>query len=91
MKGKSNIKSPIRLISGSGVSLEVLKKAEKSENKVIRIVETAGKYSKAEFMIDAKVLTETNLLEWDKLNSFEINDSKFTVEMKPFEIKTFIF
>jgi len=57
--------APCRL-EGSGVSLEVIKSAEKARTVVIRLVETDGRQSACRIIpADPKtVLEETNLVEW---------------------------
>ena len=81
-----------RQIAGDGISLEITKKAERSDCYVIRVVETAGKHSAGTLLwrdADIKV-HETNLIEWADLAAVELDDRKQTVNLKPFEIKTFM-
>ena len=78
--------------SGENISLEVVKKAEKSDCRVIRLVETAGKHSKGTLRWrDAQVkVWETNLIEWEKGAEAKVENGIQEVELKPFEIKTFM-
>lgn len=78
--------------SGKNISLEVVKKAEKSDCRVIRLVETAGKHSKGTLRWrDAQVkVWETNLIEWEKGAEAKVENGIQEVELKPFEIKTFM-
>jgi len=81
---------PCALTGGEGVSLEVLKKAEKSDDLIIRLVETDGRNSTATLRIPAnRKLVETNLLEWTNGASLKPKDGTVEVKLKPFEIKTF--
>ncbi len=80
---------PVRL-KGEGLSLEVVKKAEKESSLIIRVVETRGGNSCGQLMVTAKgaYLEETNLLEW---TSGEVISADQPVEIKltPFEIRTY--
>ena len=78
-------------VSGGSVSLEVVKKAEKSDDLVIRLVETAGSATAATLRttLSGVKLVETNLIEWEELGSFEFRGDAVELEFKPFEIRTF--
>lgn len=78
-------------IKGTGVSFEVIKKAEKEDCRIIRLVETMGKKNTAELIIhepDIQVV-ETDLMEWEELKKYTVSDRKIKLEFSPFEIKTF--
>ncbi len=77
-------------VEGEGVSLEVLKKAEKEDALVLRVVEILGRRTKARLLCRDKkaTLVETNLLEWTEEQSFPTADP-VEIELGPFEIKTF--
>jgi alpha-mannosidase len=83
-----NMQIPVK-VSGHGVGLEVVKKAEKSNDIIIRIVEQYGKQTAARIVpTDASVrLVELDLMEW---NEVQVMD-KTTVDvvLQPFEIRTF--
>jgi len=86
----AGLELPCALTGGEGVSLEVLKKAEKSDDLIIRLVETDGRNSAAELRIPAnRKLVETNLLEWTGGASLKPVTGTVEVKLKPFEIKTF--
>ncbi len=86
----AGLELPCALTGGEGVSLEVLKKAEKSDDLIIRLVETDGRNSAAELRIPAnRKLVETNLLEWTNGSSLKAKNGAVEVKLKPFEIKTF--
>ncbi|MBP5640269.1 MAG: alpha-mannosidase [Victivallales bacterium] len=80
---------PCRVDSKS-VSLEVLKKAEKDDSRIIRLVETGGKHCSARLYVDSKVkrVSETNLLEWEHGCELPISFGIVHLEFKPFEIIT---
>ncbi len=82
---------PCALTDADGVTLEVLKKAEKGNDLVIRLVETNGRNSRCTlaFAKNFKKLTETNLVEWTNSGATKISKNQAVIELKPFEIKTF--
>ena len=83
------IKLPCRL-EGAGLSLEVIKKSEREENLIVRIVERLGCESKGRIVLDSTIneLAETNLLEWTEEQYFK-GLAYLDLIFKPFEIKTF--
>ncbi|HOK03862.1 MAG TPA: glycoside hydrolase family 38 C-terminal domain-containing protein [Victivallales bacterium] len=87
-----NIKVPVSIYSeGNSVSMEVLKRAEKEDSLVIRLVELKGCESVAELEFSNKnaKLIECDIMEWNDFGK-KINCSeKVKIQMKPFEIKTF--
>jgi alpha-mannosidase len=80
---------PVQL-SGDGLSLEVLKKAEKEKCLVLRIVETSGRQSSGRLKVNVTgaVLVETDLLEWTDGKSIPV-DGSVDLELNPFEIRTY--
>ncbi len=80
---------PCRL-SSSGICMEVLKKAEKEECLIIRLVETQGKTSTGILYFAGYIsrLAETDMLEWENFNGVEVSGS-LGIELKPFEIRTY--
>ena len=81
--------SPVSIEAGD-VALAVLKKAEKEECLVIRLVELAGRTSQAKLTLPAGThLEETNLLEWTREGIIEPENGKAALTFKPFEIRTF--
>lgn len=80
-------------VSPSSVTVESVKKAEDSNQYIVRLYETTGKPSTAElnFSRTPRVARETDMMEWDKFvapTSYEIQGTKVIVPVKPFEIKT---
>ncbi|MBM4152436.1 MAG: alpha-mannosidase, partial [Kiritimatiellaceae bacterium] len=80
---------PVRM-EGSGVSLEVVKKAEKEECLILRFVETRGCRSVCTLspVMHGVVLVETNLMEWTDCEPVAV-EIPVQLVFKPFEIKTF--
>ena len=85
-----DVQMPCR-IESENVTIEALKKAEKSNNLILRLVENAGMNSTAKLFCPAMVkkVSNTDLLEWE--NGSEIlpdKDGTYHLQLKPFEIKT---
>jgi alpha-mannosidase len=80
---------PIRL-DGDGVSLEVVKRAEKEECLVLRIIETHGCRSAAVLYVDPpwRQLISTNLIEWTDGPARDIA-GPVALTLDPFEIRTY--
>ena len=75
-----------------GVSLEVLKKAEKEDALVIRVAETKGEHSAGELVFSSEDFLEletTSLMEWEKGEKIPVIKGKATLSLAPFEISTF--
>ncbi len=80
---------PIELISGP-VELCALKKAAKSDDTVVRFVETSGNGGDAEIKLSGhSALIETNLIEWERGGEFKAAGGKIKLKFRPFEIRTF--
>ena len=81
---------PVCRLESAGLSLEVIKKAEKENCLVIRIVETKGENSCGSLILRDRnaVLTETNLIEWENGTKFKGKNGIFPLKLKPFEILT---
>lgn len=82
--------SPVSL-QGDSVSLEVVKKAEKEDCLVIRLVETHGKASKCVLHFAPGAgsnLVETNLMEWTNGSAVPIS-GPVELSLSPFEIRTY--
>ncbi|MBN1211494.1 MAG: alpha-mannosidase [candidate division Zixibacteria bacterium] len=90
-EGYKNVKTvlPAR-VSGEGLSLEVIKKAEQENCLVIRIVETHGRESKGTLTVEdtSARLVETDLMEWREFGEHDCSQP-MELTLKPFEILTF--
>ena len=80
---------PVRL-EGNGLELSVLKKAEKENELILRIVETLGRKSNGCLLLKG-VISESDLMEWEKIGEKIHVDKSIKINFKPFEIKTFRF
>ncbi|MFZ8920944.1 MAG: glycoside hydrolase family 38 C-terminal domain-containing protein, partial [bacterium] len=80
---------PTVIVESSDVGLEVLKKAEKEDCLVLRVVERKGRKSEATLRLtDSNLkLKSTDLMEWNDSGDAVGGELKLT--LKPFEIKTF--
>ena len=75
-------------LSGEGLELTVLKKAEKEDLWVVRIVETHGRNSKGSLSLQGTVM-ECNLMEWEDLSDPVSVENELALDLSPFEIKTY--
>ena len=75
---------------GVGCELSVLKKAEKGDYLIIRIVETNGKNSKGTLYLKG-TLIECDLMEWNDLGKKKVIENSFTFKLNAFEIRTYKF
>lgn len=75
---------------GAGVTLEVVKRAEKDDAAVVRLVERLGRDSAGTFTLPAgMVLEETNLIEWERGARVPVENGVARVAFTPFQIRTF--
>ena len=77
-------------IDSDGISLEVVKRAEKDDSIILRLVETRGKFSRGtlDFAVRPGKVTETDLMEWGDGPALKLKGKTLALEMKPFEIRT---
>ena len=73
--------------------MESVKKAEDTNEYIVRLYETEGKTTNAvlNFTRSPRTANETDMMEWDKFvpsRSFAIKETKVIVPVKPFEIIT---
>ena len=81
------VKIPVKL-DGQGLELSVLKKAEKEDAWIIRIIETHGRVSSGSIELGGEI-AECDLMEWKELSKREMVNGSFKIKLNPFEIKTF--
>jgi alpha-mannosidase len=80
-------------VSPSSVTVESVKKAEDTNEYIVRLYETEDKASTAvlNFARPPRTARETDMMEWDKFvpaESFAINGTKVIVPVKPLEVIT---
>ena len=87
-----NFDFPCR-INSEGVSLEIIKKAEKDDSRIIRLVELKGRISSAQlqFAKDVKKVSYTNMIEWERGEEVVLCDGIAELTLKPYEIVTLRF
>ena len=94
--GYLNTSIPLRILS-ENVTLEVLKKAEKSPDMIIRLVERAGRQSRVSLLWENSIsqVVECDLIEWNVIGEplgSGTNGSVQCAEMifEPFAVRTFL-
>ena len=82
---------PVCRLESEGLSLEVVKKAEKEASLIVRIVETKGEESEGVLILRDKhaSLSQTNLIEWEEGLEMKGGNGGYRLKLKPFEIRTF--
>ena len=77
-------------IDADNVMLETVKKAESSDEIVVRLYEFENKRAdvKAQFFRELTAVSECDLLE-NEINPVSQQGSAFSFEIRPYEIKTF--
>ena len=77
-------------VEGKGLSLEVLKRAEKEDCLVLRVVETLGRNSSGKIIVrkPGSRLVETDLMEWTSGRETVCKGST-DIHLAPFEIRTY--
>lgn len=80
---------PCRL-DADGISIETIKRAEKTDALIIRLVEIKGQNSHGVLSFNGtpKQIIETDLMEWTKQADVFLKQNQVAIEMHPFEIKT---
>ncbi|MBR2427836.1 MAG: alpha-mannosidase [Lentisphaeria bacterium] len=83
------VEPPCTLTSDS-VTMEVVKKAEKDDTLIVRLVENHGKHASAELKLrDAAMsVTPTDLIEWGSGEEISSENGTVFLDFAPFEIKT---
>ena len=89
--GEGKLPMPCWISKGEGISLEVVKKAEKDDSVIVRLVETQGRFNSIVLDISQKFskMTETDLVEWHDIEDIDLLDGTAILHFNAFEIKTF--
>ncbi len=83
------VEAPCR-VEGDRIRLEVVKKAEKSDDIVIRLVEIAGARSVGRLVLNDKFkVVPTDLLEWRDGKAEKVAGAAVALTLEPFEIRTY--
>ncbi len=85
----SALSAPVS-VEGEGVSLEVLKRAERSDDRVVRIVETRGRHTAGALKVNGKVkkVVVSDAIEWTEGEELPIKAGSCSFALKPFQILT---
>ena len=83
----SEVDIPLKLI-GEGMELTVLKKAEKEDAWILRVVETHGRVSSGSVQLKGTI-TECDIMEWNEVGDPQTVEGSFSLALEPFEIKTY--
>ncbi len=86
------VKAPCWISSGDGsISIEAMKRAEKENCHVIRLVETKGRNSSAtlQFADPSAKIVECDIMEWKNTGSPRPCAKGVEIKMRPFEIRTY--
>ena len=75
-------------LTGDGLELSVLKKAEKEDVWIVRIIETAGRESTGSLELNGTI-TECDLMELKDIGAPDSVKGETQVSLSPFEIKTY--
>ncbi|MCQ2402594.1 MAG: glycosyl hydrolase-related protein [Lentisphaeria bacterium] len=79
-------------VTGEGVSLEVVKRAEKSDDLIVRIVETRGRHTTGTLALAKtakfKKVSLTNAIEWTDDGEVPLVKGACSFALKPFQIMT---
>ena len=77
-------------VESDGIRLEVVKRAEKDDSLILRLVEIRGRHSRGELHFAAKPskVSETDLLEWQTGPARALRGKSLALELEPFEILT---
>ena len=90
-KAENTFSCPIQVPREDNISVEVVKKAEKKEAMVIRLVEIAGRFTDTEMVLPAGFtqVSVCDLLEWEE-QPLGSQNGVVKLEFHPFEIKTLL-
>jgi len=89
--GNSTLNSPITAFVSENSEITAIKRAEKSDDIVLRIVEKTGENSSATLKVSelVKGAKRANILE-DVISGLEVVGGEIKIELKPYEIATVI-
>ena len=85
---RNGLRPPCR-VSGKGVILGALKKAEKEASWVVRVYEQRGRRSRARLTAPGHRIAECDIMEWNDVSTVPAPTGELAVDLAPFEIRTF--
>ena len=79
-------------VEGQGVSIEAVKRAERSDDLIVRVVETRGRHASATVRLSKgcgfKRVSFTNAIEWTDDGDLSLKDGEGSLALHPFQIVT---
>ena len=79
-------------VEGQGVSIEAVKRAERSDDLIVRVVETRGRHASATVRLSKgcgfKRVSFTNAIEWTDDGVLSLKDGEGSLALHPFQIVT---
>jgi len=81
---------PVQLLEGDGIVVGAVKKAEKCDSLVLRLVETCGNLSHGAIAATGTELVETDLMEERRFGATPLVEGRAEIVLKPFEIRTYL-
>jgi len=77
-------------VESDGIRLEVVKRAEKDDSLILRLVEIRGRHSAGTLHFAARPLrvSETDLVEWQRGEALPLRGKSLELKLAPFEILT---
>ena len=88
-EGAGKVNVPFKITETSNVSVAALKKAEKSDDLIIRLAETNGKNGNIKLLFAEDVsIFECDMIEWNDFSEICVNANTAELTVTPFEIKT---
>ena len=88
-EGNGKVNVPFEICQKDNVSVVSVKKAEKSDDLIIRLVETHGKNGSIKLAFKQDVcIFESDMIEWNNLSEINVENNCIELALTPFEIKT---
>ena len=88
-EGAGKVNVPFKITETGNVSVAALKKAEKSDDLIIRLAETNGKNGNIKLLFAEDVsVFECDMIEWNNSCEICVNANTAELTFTPFEIKT---
>ncbi len=86
---RGSFKAPAS-VDSDGIRLEVVKRAEKDDSLILRLVEIRGRHSAGtlHFATKPSRVSATDLVEWENGPALPLRGNAIALELAPFEILT---
>lgn len=87
VEGKSDLPELPFTLEGEGLEMGAIKKAEKEDAIIVRVVETRGLPTRGKLVANGMKILSTNLMEWED-DEAGMKPDEFTFDLAPYEIFT---